>query len=100
LAFFWQGTASFIKPWNDLISQKISEYRMDANPPRAARVYAPVSIGYYDSLIACFEAKYHYWSIRPNQLDPTLTTLFPNPSHPSYPSAHAALSSGQAEVLA
>jgi membrane-associated phospholipid phosphatase len=100
LAFFWQGTASFIKPWNDLISQKISEYRLDANPPRAARAYALVSIGYYDSLIACFEAKYHYWSIRPNQLDPTLTTLFPNPSHPSYPSAHAALSSGQAEVLA
>jgi len=39
-------------------------------------------------------------SIRPNQLDPTLTTLFPNPSHPSYPSAHAALSGGPAEVLA
>ena len=58
LAFFWQGTASFIKPWNDLISQKISEYRLDANPPRAARAYALVSIGYYDSLIACFDAKY------------------------------------------
>lgn len=100
LAFFWQGTASFIKPWADLISQKISEYRLDANPPRAARVYALVSIGFYDSLIACFNAKYTYWSIRPNQLDPTLTTLFPNPGHPSYPSAHAALSSGQAEVLA
>jgi len=100
LAFFWQGAASFIKPWNDLISQKISEYRLDANPPRAARVYALVSIAYYDSLIACFEAKFAYWSIRPNQLDPAVTVLFPNPGHPSYPSAHAALSGGQAEVLA
>ncbi|HEY9435374.1 MAG TPA: vanadium-dependent haloperoxidase, partial [Blastocatellia bacterium] len=74
--------------------------RLDANPPRAARAYALVSIGFYDSLIACFDAKYTYWAIRPNQLDPALTTLFPNPSHPSYPSAHAALSNGQAEVLA
>jgi len=100
LAFFWQGTAAFIKPWSDLISQKISEYRLDANPPRAARVYALVNISFYDSAIACFNAKYAYWAIRPNQLDPTLITLFPTPSHPSYPSAHAAISGGQAEVLA
>jgi len=100
LAFYWQGTVGFIKPWADLISQKISEYRLDTNPPRAARVYALVNIAYYDSLIACWDAKYTYWAIRPNQLDPTVTTLFPNPNHPSYPSAHASLSGGQAEVLA
>jgi membrane-associated phospholipid phosphatase len=100
LAFFWNGVIGSLKPWNDLITQKISEYRLDANPPRAARVYALVSIAYYDSLIAVYDAKYAYWAIRPNQLDPTLTTLFPNPNHPSYPSAHASLSTGQAEVLA
>jgi len=100
LAFYWQGPVGFIKPWADLISQKISEYRLDTNPPRAARVYALVSIAYYDSAIACWDAKYTYWAIRPNQLDPTITTLFPNPNHPSYPSAHASLSGAQAEVLA
>jgi membrane-associated phospholipid phosphatase len=100
LAFFWNGVIGSLKPWNDLTTQKISEYRLDANPPRAARAYALVSIGYYDSLIACFDAKYAYWAIRPNQLDPTMATLFPNPNHPSYPSAHASLSGGQAEVLA
>jgi membrane-associated phospholipid phosphatase len=100
LAFFWNGVVGSLKPWNDLTTQKISEYRLDANPPRAARVYALVSIAYYDSLIAVYDAKYAYWAIRPNQLDPTITTLFPNPNHPSYPSAHASLSSGQAEVLA
>src|SRR5215475_7559699 len=100
LAFFWNGVVGSLKPWNDLITQKISEYRLDTNPPRAARVYALVSIAYYDSLIACFDAKYTYWAIRPNQLDPTITTLFPNPNHPSYPSAHSSLSNGQAEVLA
>jgi membrane-associated phospholipid phosphatase len=97
-AYFWQGVGT-VKPWNDLTSQKISEYRLDHNPPRAARVYALVHIAYYDAAIACWDAKYTYWAIRPNQLDPSITTLFPNPNHPSYPSAHAALSGSQAEML-
>lgn len=100
LAFYWQGAIAPIKPFSDLTSQKISEYRLDQNPPRAARAYALVSLAFYDALIACFDAKYTYWAIRPNQLDPTLTTLFPNPSHPTYPSAHSALSGSQAAVLA
>jgi membrane-associated phospholipid phosphatase len=99
LAFFWQGVESFIKPWNDFISQKIGESRLDTNPPRAARAYTLVHIAYYDALIACFEAKYHYWAIRPNQLDPTMTTLFPNPNHPSYPGAHASLSGAAGAML-
>jgi len=98
LGYFWQGVGT-IKPWNDLTSQKISEYRLDQNPPRAARAYALVHIAYYDALIACFDAKYAYWAIRPNQLDPSITPLFPNPNHPSYPSAHASLSEAQAAML-
>jgi membrane-associated phospholipid phosphatase len=98
LAYFWQGVGT-VKPWNDLTSQKISEYRLDQNPPRAARVYALVHIAYYDAAIACWDAKYTYWAIRPNQLDPSITTLFPNPNHPSYPSAHAVLSGAQAAML-
>jgi membrane-associated phospholipid phosphatase len=97
-AFFWQGVGT-IRPFNDVTGQKISEYRLDDNPPRAARVYSLSSIAFYDSAIACFEAKYTYWAIRPNQLDPSLSPLFPNPNHPSYPSAHATLSAAQAEVL-
>jgi membrane-associated phospholipid phosphatase len=100
LAFFWQGAVGAIKPLNDLTTQKITEYRLDTNPPRAARAYALVSIAFYDSLIACWDAKFTYWAIRPNQLDPTITTLFPNPNHPSYPSAHTSLAIGQAEALA
>jgi membrane-associated phospholipid phosphatase len=99
LALYWQGAAAAIKPWNDLTGQKILEYRLDTNPPRAARVFALTSIAFYDSLIATWDAKFTYWAIRPNQLDPAHTTLFPNPNHPSYPSAHASLSGGQAEVL-
>jgi membrane-associated phospholipid phosphatase len=86
--------------WHTHLSKKIAEYRLDANPPRAARAYALLSVANYDAAVACFEAKYAYWAIRPAQLDPALTTVFATPNHPSYPSSHSTLSSANAEMLA
>jgi membrane-associated phospholipid phosphatase len=86
--------------WHTHLSKKIAEYRLDANPPRAARAYALLSVAQYDAAIACFDTKYAHWLPRPSQLDPTITTVFANPNHPSFPSAHATLSSANAEVLA
>jgi hypothetical protein len=37
-AFYWQSGRS---NWNNVIDQKIFEYRLDINPPRAARVSMP-----------------------------------------------------------
>jgi membrane-associated phospholipid phosphatase len=54
----------------------------------------------FDALIGCFEAKYHYWFIRPPQADPGIVTAFPTPPHPSYPSAHSCSSGAIAAVLA
>ena len=34
-AFYWQSTRS---NWNNVIDRKIFEYRLDDNPPRAARI--------------------------------------------------------------
>ena len=65
-----------------------------------ARAFALASVAHFDSVIACFDGKYAYWAIRPSQLDPTLTTLFATPNHPSYPSAHATLSTGLTDVVA
>jgi membrane-associated phospholipid phosphatase len=66
----------------------------------AARAYALASFAAYDALVACFDAKYTYWGIRPFQLDPQFSTLFPTPNHPSYPSAHSCISTATAVVLA
>ena len=96
-AFFWQGNA--IKTWVDMTSQKIFEYRLDENAPRASRIYALVSVAFYDATVACWEAKFTYWAIRPIQLDPAVTTLFATPNHPSYPSAHVTIGAPFAEVL-
>jgi hypothetical protein len=101
-AFFWEyasgGTRNYWF-WNEQANKKILEYRLDADPPRAARAYALESIAAYDSGVACWDAKYTYWAIRPFQLDPTLKTLFPTPNHPSYPAAHGCYSSAAAASM-
>jgi membrane-associated phospholipid phosphatase len=96
-AYFWQ--ANVARLWNDLLAPKIFEYNLDANPPRAARAYALFHIAAYDSTIACWDAKYFYWFIRPSQFDPAIRPLFAVPNHPSYPSAHAIYDGSYAEVL-
>jgi membrane-associated phospholipid phosphatase len=96
-AYFWQGPVNRI--WNDILGLKVLEYGLDDNPPRAARAYALFHIAAYDTSVAVWDAKYAYWHIRPSQFDPTIRTLFPNPNHPSYPSAHALYDGSYAEVL-
>jgi membrane-associated phospholipid phosphatase len=95
--FFWQGKA--VTFWSDLLDKEIFENRLENNPPRAARAYAIQSITGYDSMVACWDGKYTYWAIRPFQLDATTKTLFTTPNHPSYPSAHACVSGGNADAL-
>jgi membrane-associated phospholipid phosphatase len=95
--FFWQGRA--VAFWSDLLDKKIFENRLENNPPRAARAYAIQSITGYDSMVACWDGKYVYWAIRPFQLDAAMKTLFTTPNHPSYPSAHACVSGGNANAL-
>jgi hypothetical protein len=75
-----------------LLTKKIFEYNLHANPPRAARIYAAVNVSYYDAFTACFDAKYTYWGIRPDQYDTTYTPLMPSPPFPGYPSGHATMS--------
>jgi membrane-associated phospholipid phosphatase len=85
--------------WGPELAQKLFEYRLDTNPPRAARAYALVSIAGYDSTIACWDAKFHYWTARPDQFDPEISTVLPTYPHPDYPSGHSAGMAATAEVL-
>jgi len=94
-AFYWQGPRS---TWNRTVSEKIVEYRLDTNPPRAARAYALMNVAWYDAVVACWDGKYTYWQIRPYQQGSK--PVFPTPNHPSYPAAHACSSSASASVLA
>jgi hypothetical protein len=85
--------------WEDVLNKKIAEYNLNLNAPRAARIYAAAAIGYYDGFVSCFDAKYTYWGIRPEQYDTTFhPVLFQSPPFPGYPSGHAAVSSVTAEI--
>jgi membrane-associated phospholipid phosphatase len=97
-AYYWAIT-SLPRYWNDLASLKIFEYKLDRNPPQAARVYAVLSTAYYDSLVACWDAKYAYWGIRPFQYDLEFKPLITTPNFPGYPSGHAMLSGTAAAML-
>jgi membrane-associated phospholipid phosphatase len=92
-AFYYAGATE------DVLSKKIFEYNLHLNPPRAARLYAITSIGIYDGFAACWDAKYTYWGIRPDQYDTTYRpVLIYTPPFPGYPSGHAMISGVMAEV--
>jgi membrane-associated phospholipid phosphatase len=95
---FYYAPVLHLKWWPEL-SQKLFEYRLDTNPPRAARAYALVSIGGYDATVACWDSKYFCWTARPNQFDSTITTVIPTYPIPDYPSGHATTLAGTSQVL-
>lgn len=99
-AYFWQSFDGVNTVWLDWISRRLFEQKLDSNTPRSARVYALFSVVQADAYIACWDAKYTYWAARPDMLDPALKTVFTDPAHPSYPSAHGCVSGAKADLLA
>ena len=99
-AFYWQSPEG-LQTWPYVYANKwIAEDRLDQNPPRVARAYALIALSFFDAFIASQDGKFTYWYIRPPQLDPAITPLFPVPNFPSYPSNHATFSSTRSEILA
>jgi membrane-associated phospholipid phosphatase len=76
-------------PWNETASAAILKHHL--SEAEAARVLAVMNVAAADAVIACFEAKYHYWTIRPSQADTTLKLAdkVGLPNFPSFPSGHA-----------
>jgi hypothetical protein len=108
-ALFW--TDHDLRQWNEGLLRLAAARDLDL--VQTARMLAMAHVSGADALIACFDAKYHYWSWRPYQAiaqadtdgnpatmaDPTWQPLRATPNHPEYPSAHACHSSALAEAL-
>jgi hypothetical protein len=112
---FWSddlGTATPAGHWN-VIAQDL----LAASQPtllEAAREFALLNFALADAAIACWDAKYHYLTWRPEtalrELTPALNPHFtphPNfiplmtsPAHPDYVSGHSTYSAAAARVLA
>ena len=66
----------------------------------ATRILAYANAAAFDAQIACFDAKFTYWLIRPSQADSAITLPIGLPNHPSYPSAHSCITSALMTVVA
>ena len=108
-ARFW--TDHDIRQWNDGLLH-LAEAR-GLGLLQTARMLAMAHVAGGDAMIACFDAKYHYWFWRPYQAipqadvdgnpatvaDPTWAPLGATPNFPEYPSAHACHSSAVVRAL-
>jgi len=102
-ALFWEVAVGGLRNfdyWNEHTARLLLEYGDARDAPRAARVFALLNAAFYDAGVACWDAKYTYWTMRPFQVDPEFKVLFQTPNHPSYPSAHVCYSMTSALVLA
>jgi len=86
--------------WDDILDKKIFEYQFDKHPLLGAYVQAVYHVARYDAIIAAWEAKYHYWGIRPFQYDPTFKPiLVETPNFPGYPAGHTSVAGSLSTVL-
>lgn len=88
--------------WNRIAVEHMEAMRY--GPRRTARTLALLNATQADALIACWKAKYLYWTRRPvtvirEWLDAGFTPFILTPPFPSYPSGHAATSAAAATVL-
>jgi hypothetical protein len=108
-ALFW--TDHDLRMWNDGLLRLAADHRLDL--VQTARMLAMAHVAGGDAMIACFDAKYHYWFWRPYQAiraantdgnpdttaDPTWQPLVTTPNFPEYPSAHACHSTAVVTAL-
>jgi hypothetical protein len=108
-ARFW--TDNDIRQWNDGLLNLAAARGLGL--VQTARMLATAHVAGGDAMIACFDAKYHYWFWRPYQAipqadtdgnpdtvaDPNWTPLGVTPNHPEYPSAHACHSTAVVTAL-
>jgi membrane-associated phospholipid phosphatase len=92
---YWQfgqmGQPGLIFRLSEEVGRRLAEDGLHASAPRVARAYALVHVAHYEGWIASQDAKFHYWTARPNHFDPTITTVVPTPPFPTYPSNAATL---------
>ena len=74
-------------------------HRERLSVPREVRLLAPFAALQLDAYIAAHDAKYTFWSLRPNMADPTIVPLIPQPNHPAYVSNAAIIASAAAELV-
>jgi hypothetical protein len=100
IAKFWVAPGGYALAQaypNNVATDLITEFHLDER--RAAHALALMNMGGMDAYIACHDAKYTYWLLRPSMADPGIKLAIPLPNHPSYPSNHACVTGASMAVL-
>ena len=108
-AKFWAGP--IWNTWNEIADKAVLAH--NTNLETTSRLFAVLNLTFADSVIAFYDAKYHYTIWRPVTAirlgdtignmdivgDPTWSPLATTPADPSYPGAHSVISEAGATVL-
>ncbi len=100
IAKFWALPGGYIVAQaynNQVATGLITEFHLDER--RAAHALALLNMAVMDAFIACHDAKYTYWLLRPSMADPGIKPAIGLPNHPSYPSNHACVTGASMAVL-
>lgn len=105
IADFWADGAGTVTPpghWNQIALELIRSYQL--SDLAAARVLAALNTAQADAFIACWDAKFTYWSEWPvtairRELDPNWLSYIVTPPFPSYVSGHSTTSGAASELL-
>jgi membrane-associated phospholipid phosphatase len=105
IADFWADGPGTVSPpghWNQIALDLIRRHRLSARS--AARVLAALNTAQADAFIACWTAKFTYWSERlgtaiRREFDPNFLSYIVTPPFPSYVSGHSSTSEAASRVL-
>ncbi|MEA2844561.1 MAG: hypothetical protein QOJ69_2232, partial [Actinomycetota bacterium] len=106
IARFWEGGQGTPLPagiWNRIVLDYLRDHELTG--PDAVRTLALVNVALADAGVAAWDAKYTYWTPRPENairelIDPEWRPLLRTPLFPAYVSGHSTYSAATAAVLA
>jgi membrane-associated phospholipid phosphatase len=106
IALYWADGAGTVTPpghW-DAIALDLAAGE-NLSTVQLARLFVTLNTAQADAFIACWDAKFTYWTERPvtaiqAEIDPFWKPLIPTPPFPSYVSGHSTTSGAAATVLA
>lgn len=104
IADFWAGDPGTVTPagiWQEEAIKILQKENQTAE--QAIGVLAILNVAMHDSFIACWKAKFIYYTARPNQwvatFDKKWKPYLRTPRFPAYPSGHSSVSGAAAGIL-
>jgi hypothetical protein len=106
IAEYWADGAGTVTPpghWNRIALDDLGAARLSTL--RASLLFSALNTAQADAFIACWDAKYAYWTLRPvtairRLIDPTWLSYIVTPPFPAYVSGHSTTSAAASTVLA